>query len=146
MYQRILVPIDGSTTSECALDEAIKFVQQQNAQIKLLHVLEDIWYFDNENCLSYSELVDSMKRNGEKILKQAQNRLQQVGITAEIKLLEARGERVANVIVTEAKNNLANLIIIGTHGRSGFSRMLLGSVAENVVRAAHIPILLIRAS
>lgn len=146
MYQRILIPIDGSATSESALDEAIKFVQQQNVQIKLVHVLEDIGYFDSEDYLNYSELVDSMRRNGEKILKQAQNKLQQVGITVEIKLLEARGERIANVIVTEAKNNLANLIIIGTHGRSGFSRMLLGSVAESVVRAAHIPILLIRAS
>lgn len=146
MYQRILVPIDGSATSEYALDEAIKFAQQQNAQIKLVHVLEDVWYFDTESCSNYSELVDSMKRHGEKILKQAQNKLQQVGIAVEIKLLEARGERIAHVIVTEAKNNLANLIIIGTHGRSGFSRMLLGSVAESVVRAAHIPILLIRAS
>ena len=146
MYQRILVPIDGSATSEYALDEAIKFAQQQNAQIELVHVLEDIGYFDNEDYLNYSELVDSMRRNGEKILKQAQNKLQQFGITVEIKLLEARGERIANVIVAEAKSNLANLIIIGTHGRSGFSRMLLGSVAESVVRAAHIPILLIRAS
>lgn len=146
MYQRILVPIDGSATSEYALDEAIKFAQQQNAQIKLVHVLEDVWYFDTESCSNYSELVDSMKRHGEKILKQAQNKLQQVGIAVEIKLLEARGERIAHVIVTEAKNNFANLIIIGTHGRSGFSRMLLGSVAESVVRAAHIPILLIRAS
>lgn len=146
MYQRILVPIDGSATSEHALDEAIKFAQQQNAQIKLVHVLEDVWYFDNESCSNYSELVDSMRRHGEKILKQAQNKLQQIGITVEIKLLEARGERIANVIIAEAKSNLANLIIIGTHGRSGFSRMLLGSVAESVVRAAHIPILLIRAS
>lgn len=146
MYQRILVPIDGSATSEYALDEAIKFAQQQNAQIKLVHVVEDVWYFDTESCSNYSELVDSMRRHGEKILKQAQNKLQQVGIAVEIKLLEARGERIANVIVAEAKSNLANLIIIGTHGRSGFSRMLLGSVAESVVRAAHIPILLIRAS
>lgn len=145
MYQRILVPIDGSATSEYALDEVIKFAQQQNVQIKLVNVLEDVWYFDTESCSNYSELVDSMRCHGEKILKQAQNKLQQVGITAEIKLLEARGERIANVIITEAKNNLANLIIIGTHGRSGFSRMLLGSVAESVVRVAHIPILLIRA-
>lgn len=82
MYQRILVPLDGSATSEYALDEAIKFAQQQNAQIKLVHVLEDILYFDNEDCLNYSELVDSMRRNGEKILQQAQNKFQQVGITA----------------------------------------------------------------
>jgi len=146
MYQRILVPIDGSTTSERALDEAIKFAQQQNAQIELVHVLEDIWYFDSENYINYAELIHSMRCSGEKMLAQAQNKLQQAGVAAETKLLEARGDRVANVIIAEAKNSLADLIIIGTHGRSGFSRMLLGSIAEGVVRTAHIPILLIRGS
>lgn len=144
MYQRILVPIDGSATSERALDEAIKFAQQQNSRIELVHVLEDIWYFDNENYLNYAELVQTMRYSGEKILAQAQNKFLQAGVMVDIRLLEAQGERVANVIINEAKNSLADLIIIGTHGRSGFSRMLLGSIAEGVVRTAHIPILLIR--
>ena len=144
MYQRILVPIDGSATSERALDEAIKFAQQQNAQVEVIHVLEDIWYFDNEDYLNYAELIQSMRGIGEKILAQAQKKLKQAGVAAEIKLLETQGERIASVIVTEAENNLADLVIIGTHGRSGFSRMLMGSIAEGVVRTAHIPILLIR--
>ncbi len=144
MYQRILVPIDGSATSERALDEAIKFAQQQNSRIELVHVLEDIWYFDNENYLNYAELVQTMRYSGEKILAQAQNKFLQAGVMVDIRLLEAQGERVANVIINEAKNSLADLIFIGTHGRSGFSRMLMGSIAEGVVRMAHIPILLIR--
>ena len=144
MYQRILVPIDGSATSERALDEAIKFAQQQNSRIELVHVLEDIWYFDNENYLNYAELVQTMRYSGEKILAQAQNKFLQAGVMVDIRLLEAQGERVANVIINEAKNSLADLIIIGTHGRSGFSRMLMGSIAEGVVRMAHTPILLIR--
>ena len=146
MYQRILVPIDGSAISEHAVDEAIKFAEQHNAHIELVHVLEDIWYFDDENYMNYAELVDSMRCNGEKILAQAQNKLKQAGVAADIKLVEAQGGRIANVIITEAKNSLADLIIIGTHGRSGFSRMLLGSIAEGVIRTAHIPILLIRGS
>ncbi len=144
MYQRILVPIDGSATSERALDEAIKFAQQQNSRIELVHVLEDIWYFDNENYLNYAELVQTMRYSGEKILAQAQNKFLQAGVMVDIRLLETQGERVANVIINEAKNSLADLIIIGTHGRSGFNRMLLGSIAEGVMRMAHIPILLIR--
>jgi len=143
MYQRILVPVDGSATSERALDEAIKFAQQQNAQVEVVHVLEDISYFDNEDYLNYAELIQTMRGIGEKILAQAQKKLQQAGVVAEIKLLETQGERIASIIATEAKNNLADLIIIGTHGRSGFSRMLMGSIAEGVVRTAHIPILLI---
>ncbi|MEK7792372.1 MAG: universal stress protein [Pseudomonadota bacterium] len=144
MYQHILVPVDGSSTSDRALHEAIKFAQQQSARLMLVHVLEDIWYFDNENYINYAELVDSMRTGGEKMLKEAQEKVQQAGLTVETRLLEAKGERIANVIINEAKAYLADLIIIGTHGRSGFSRMLLGSIAEGVVRTAHIPVLLIR--
>jgi nucleotide-binding universal stress UspA family protein len=144
MYQHILVPIDGSPTSELALKEALKFAQQQNARLELVHVLEDIWYFDDGSMLNYAELLESMRSRGKKILDQAQMLAQQAGITVEIKLLEAGGERIANVIVEEAKQWSAELIIIGTHGRSGFNRLLLGSIAEGVVRTAHIPVLLIR--
>ena len=109
-----------------------------------MHVLEDIWYFDSENFLNYAELVHAMKCSGEKMLAQAQTKLQQAGVAVESKLLETHGERVANIITAEAKNSNADLIMIGTHGRSGFSHMLLGSVAEGVVRTTHIPVLLIR--
>lgn len=143
MYQRILVPVDGSATSGRALAEAIKFAQQHNARVEVAHVLEDIGYLDEENYLNYAGLVDSLKRSGEKMLAEAQMKLKQAGVPVETKLLEAKGERVAHVIIAEAKNAQADLIIVGTHGRSGFSRMLLGSVAEGVVRTADIPILLI---
>ena len=66
------------------------------------------------------------------------------GIEHETKLMVAQGERIVDVIINEAKSNSADLIIIGTHGRTGFSRILLGSVAEGVVRTTHIPTLLIR--
>lgn len=144
MYQRILVAIDGSPTSELALQEALKFAQQQNARLELVHVLEDIWYFNDDSMLNYAELLKSMRSNGKRILAQAQTLAQQAEVTTEIKLLEAGGKRIANVIVEEAECWSAELIIIGTHGRSGFSRLLLGSIAEGVVRTAHTPILLIR--
>lgn len=144
MYQHILLPLDGSPTSALALQEALKFAQQQNARLELMHVLEDVWYFEDGSMLNYAELLESMKISGKKILAQAQMLAQQEGITVEIKLLEAGGKRIANVIVEEAERWSAELIIIGTHGRSGFSRLLLGSIAEGVVRTAHIPILLIR--
>lgn len=146
MYQRILVPVDGSSTAEHALNEAIKFTQHQHAEVELVHVLEDVGYVDEENFLNYVELRDSMKSSGERILAQAQQKLNQAGLNVRCTLLEAHGERTANVISTAAKNLSADLIIIGTHGRTGFNRMLMGSVGEGVVRTAHIPILLIRGS
>ncbi len=144
MYQRFLVPIDGSATSEHALDEAIKFAQQQKAHIEVLYVVEDILFSENDDYNYYAELRHLLRSNGEKILARAQNKISQAGIEHETKLMVSQGERIVDVIIKEAKNNSADLIIIGTHGRTGFSRILLGSVAEGVVRTAHIPILLIR--
>ena len=144
MYQHILVPVDGSPTSDRALQEALKLAKQQNAQLALIHVMEEVWYVDNESYLNYAELQKSVRISSEKILARAQEAALQAGMTPTVKLLEARGDRIANVIVSEAKCWPADLIVIGTHGRSGFSHMLFGSVAEGVVRTAHIPVLLIR--
>jgi nucleotide-binding universal stress UspA family protein len=142
MYQHILIPVDGSPTSERALQEALRLAQQQSAQFELVYVVENL--LSKEGYVIYAELQETMRSNGRKILTQAQKVVQQAGMTAEVKLLEAGGERIANVIVAEAKRWSADLIVIGTHGRSGFSSLLFGSVAEGVVRTAHIPVLLIR--
>ena len=144
MYQRILIPVDGSPTSDRALGEALALARQQNVQLLLLHVIEEIHFVDIESSINYAELLESMRNSGTKILTQAQTVVQQAGMTAEVKLLEASGKRVASVIVTEAGRWPADLIVIGTHGRSGFSRLLFGSVAEGVVRTAQVPVLLIR--
>lgn len=144
MYQRILIPVDGSPTSDRALQEALALARQQNVQLLLLHVIEEIHFVDIESSINYAELLESMRSSGNKILTQAQTVVQQAGMTAEVKLLEASGKRVASVIVTEAGRWPADLIVIGTHGRSGFSRLLFGSVAEGVVRTAQVPVLLIR--
>lgn len=144
MYQRILIPVDGSPTSDRALGEAIALARQQNAQLQLLHVIEEIHFVDIESFISYAELQETMRNSGNKVLTQAQTAVQQTGMTAETKLLEASGKRVANVIVAEAERWPADLIVIGTHGRTGFSRLLFGSVAEGVVRTAPVPVLLIR--
>lgn len=143
MYQRILIPVDGSPTSERAIDEAVQFAYQQGAQVEVIMIIEDLLYFE-DNGVNYAALLNIVKSNNEKILAAAEHKFQQAGIAVVSKLLEAKGERIANKIVAEAKSFQADLIIIGTHGRSGFSRMVLGSVAEAVLRMAHIPILLIR--
>lgn len=146
MYQHILVPVDGSTTSEHALQEAIRLAQQQNAQLQLIHIVEDIFLPDTETYLDYAALQEAMKRNGENILEHAKNSALSANIKAQTKLLETAGERIATTIIAEAQRWPADLIVIGTHGRSGFNRLLFGSVAEGVVRTAQTPVLLIRGS
>lgn len=144
MYRHILVPMDGSNTSERALLEALGLARQQTAELELVYVMEDVLFLENEAYINYEEVQKSARSEGEKILAQAQAVVQQAGVRAEQRLLEARGERIASVIIEEARRWPADLIVIGTHGRSGFSRILFGSVAEGVVRTAHIPVLLVR--
>jgi nucleotide-binding universal stress UspA family protein len=146
MYQRILVPSDGSPTSQRALEEALGLARQvgQGAQLELLHVVEIILFPDSEIYFNYAELQKIMRSSGEKILAQAEKTVREAGIAVQKRLLEADGERIANVIVEEARRWPADLIVIGTHGRSGFSRILFGSVAEGVVHTADVPVLLIR--
>ncbi len=146
MYQRILVPLDGSPTSERALQEAIKLADGK-AQLRLIYVVEEIYLLDAEGYafLDLAQLQKAVRDTGERTLAVAAGQLQKFAITAETSLLEGGGEHVASVINSEAKRWEANLIVIGTHGRSGFNRLLMGSVAEGVVRGASIPVLLIRA-
>jgi nucleotide-binding universal stress UspA family protein len=144
MYQRILVPIDGSATSNLALQEVSKLAKQHSTQVELVYVMTDIHLMDANSYINYDEMKESLERAGRRILTEAQALMQQAGIAAEVKLLEAGGERIAGVILEEARRWSAELIVIGTHGRSGFSRVLFGSVAEGMVRMAHIPVLLIR--
>ncbi|HMC13214.1 MAG TPA: universal stress protein [Gallionellaceae bacterium] len=144
MYQRILVPVDGSETSRTALKEAIKLAQLFNARLKLVHVVENSRVFDAEGMVDYPAMRDIATKGGEQILSRAKEMAQQAGIAAETELLEPGVDRNENVIVAEAKQWLAELVVIGTHGRSGISRLLFGSVAEGVVRGSTMPVLLIR--
>ena len=144
MYKRILVPIDGSTTSDRALQEAIKLIDAQPAQLRLVHVVADLQYLDNEGYVDYMELRKLTRKIGERMLAKAEDIAQQADITVDTSLLEANGERIARVIDAEAISWTADLIVIGTHGRSGFSHLLFGSVADGVVRGASVPVLLVR--
>ncbi len=146
MYQRILVPIDGSSTAERALQEAIKLAAGK-AQLRLVYVIEEIYPLDTEGYayIDYVALQEAVRQTGKRTLAQAAEKAQRSGITAETALLDVPGERVASVIDGEALAWKADLIVIGTHGRSGLGRLLLGSVAEGVARGASVPVLLVRA-
>jgi nucleotide-binding universal stress UspA family protein len=94
--------------------------------------------------IDYTALQQMARRSGEQVLAHAVAAAQQAGLAAETDLLESDGRRVEDLIVAEAKRWMADLVVLGTHGRSGVSRLLFGSVAEGVVRGAHTPILLMR--
>lgn len=146
MYKRILVAVDGSSTSDLALQEATKLARTQEAKLRILHVVDEVTFNWDTEFAYLNEIQAALTKSGEEILRKAQTVAQETGVQADTKLAEIVqfGRRIANVIVEEADNWPADLIVIGTHGRRGFSHLLLGSVAEDVVRISPKPVLLIR--
>ncbi len=146
MYQRILVPVDGSGTANAGLDEAIKLARLTQATIRLVHVVDEMIVATGLEPAGamIGDLIPAMKAAGEKVLAGAQERVQAAGIPVETHLIENFGERTSDQVIEDAKGWPADLIVIGTHGRRGMRRLMLGSDAEQILRLSTVPVLLVR--
>jgi nucleotide-binding universal stress UspA family protein len=149
MYPKVLVAIDGSPTSDAALDEAITLAKAQGSMLRLVHVVDvGPAYLTAETSFQLDEYERALYQAGEQILEKALAKVRATGLEAETKLIQIAtiNEHPADELVAEAQRWSADLIVVGTHGRRGFRHLLLGSVAEGVIRSAKQPVLLIRAS
>ena len=146
MYQRILVTVDGSRTSDVALREAIRLAKQQQAKLRLVHVVDETRLAMYPEFRSPEALNEPLLKAGRKVLEKAEALVRENGMAAETTLLELDviKRHIPDMVVEEAQRWPADLIVIGTHGRRGVRHLLLGSVAEGVVRRATVPVLLIR--
>ena len=146
MFRRILVAVDGSSTSGLALQEAIKLAGEIRAQLRIVHVVDIVNLNLSVEFPNPTEIWDSMIKAGKEILRKAAAVANEAGIAVESGLIEidTLGQRIPEMIAADADAWSAELIVIGTHGRRGLSRLLMGSVAEGVVRVATKPVLLIR--
>lgn len=148
MARRILVPVDGSPTSNRGLAEAIKMAKSQKAKLCLLHVVDNsaITMAPDMGGVYTDQLFNLMRESGKKVLAKAAAAARGRGIKATTILVESITRPVADAIVAQAKKWGADLIVLGTHGRRGLSRLVMGSDAEGVVRTASVPVLLVRAT
>jgi nucleotide-binding universal stress UspA family protein len=145
MYQRILVPVDGSHTSTLGLQEAIRIAIDQRARLRVISVVDELIIAQNfEGLINAGDLIDALQDAGQKALKNAIALVRKHDLNVESALFETVGDRVSDIIVREAKKWKADLILMGTHGRRGFNRMVLGSDAEGVLRNAPVPVLMVR--
>ena len=148
MFKRILVPVDGSRTSESGLKTALRMARDNSADLILLHVVdENVLVLSGEYAgASYVDrLMADMREGGRKIIAKAAALAKKQGMAVKTVLVESVGpRRVADVIVQQAKKQRADAIVIGTHGRRGLSRMVMGSDAEEVVRSSPVPVVLVR--
>lgn len=146
MFKRILVAVDGSKTADQALQEAIDLAKEQQAQIRIVHVVDIVNINMGSEFPNPSEVTGAMIRGGQEILRNAESVVRATGVAVETRLIEIEnlGVRIPEMIADEADAWPADLIVLCTHGRRGLSHLLLGSVAEGVVRVATKPVLLIR--
>ena len=147
MYQRILVPVDGSSTSSAGLTEAVKLAKLTGARLLLLHVVDDLPMLMSAEGLSAmsGDIFALLKEGGEKVLENARASVASQGLAVDTKLLESLNGRLCDHVNQQVTEWKADLIVLGTHGRRGASRWLLGSDAEQVLRLATVPVLLVRA-
>lgn len=144
LYQHILVPIDGSETSMVAMKEAIKLGKALNSKITVVQVMAldpfiaDAYVKTGET----NELIERTRTYLLDILEQAKQQFSNEGITVETKLLE--GFIVHEEIIQAAQDLNADLIVMGSHGRTGVRKLVLGSVAQKVLDESHIPVLIVR--
>jgi nucleotide-binding universal stress UspA family protein len=148
MYQKILVPVDGSATSARGLAEAIALARLSGGQLRLLHVVDELSFaLGAEGFAGYTgDIFALLREGGAQILADARAQVEAAGLRVDTVLRDNTSGRVSDLVVAEARTWPADLIVIGTHGRRGAGRLFMGSDAEQVLRQAPVPVLLIRAA
>jgi nucleotide-binding universal stress UspA family protein len=144
MYRKILVPIDSSSTAALGLREAIRLAKNQNAALRVIHVVDRTAIIGvAEAGMNPRPVLAKLARSGRAVLEAARRSAKKLGVEAEVVLREPLSKRVADEVLSEAKKWRADLIVMGTHGRRGLRRLVLGSDAEQIVRLAEVPVLLV---
>lgn len=146
MYKRILVALDGSETSMRALTASLNLARQGGGRVRLVHVVEELAYlggFDPYGASS-GDLIKVIRENGAKVLATGLAAAGSAGVEADTVLCDNFGERLPEAVADAAKQWNADLIVVGTHGRRGMGRVLMGSGAEQIIRLSPVPVLVIR--
>lgn len=143
-YQHILVPVDGSETAYAALAQAADLAKAFQAKVTVVQVLTLDPYIAAEYITAQqtNELIERARRSIEEDLKNAQAKFAEFGIEADTQLLE--GQSISTEIAKAAKQLNADVVVIGSHGRTGLKKLLLGSVAQSVLGEVDVPVLIVK--
>jgi nucleotide-binding universal stress UspA family protein len=135
-----LVPVDFSKSSEIALNQAIKMARENRGKLLLVHVISATFAFPLK--AGFSDIFETLEKNARKSMKKLLQR-KRLKPTRDRSIF-ITGLDPAQAIVSQAKKSRASMIIMGSHGRTGLQKFLLGSVAERTLRYAHCPVLIVK--
>lgn len=144
-YRRILVAVDGSEASRRGLAEGLRLAKAEGADLSILHVVPDVVRYTPVSAAPPADLFAQLQESGRRLLEAARGTAAKQGIAAQTILAGSGGHNVADSIVRQARKRRADLVVLGTHGRRGLRRAVLGSDAEQVLRASPVPVLMVRA-
>jgi len=143
LFQNILVPFDLSTQSTRAFKVALDIAKNYNSKITLLTCLEgDAWQHKFYDSRADAELLKKQKKVTEKYLEKLESLADKNKVTVKSQIIKSKS--VVSDIVTFAKSRKHDLIVIGSHGRTGFDKVLLGSVANGVSQKTSCPVLIVK--
>jgi nucleotide-binding universal stress UspA family protein len=143
MFKSILIPIDASTNSQNAAMVGLEFARKLGASVRIVHVLQQRVMYP----LQVETFYDAEARaQGHEIIKPWHTNAERLGVTCETLVIESPLWNTGEAIVEAAKESNCDLIVMGTHGREGLERLMIGSVAERVSRLATQPVMLVRNS
>jgi nucleotide-binding universal stress UspA family protein len=145
MYQQILVAVDGSETSTRALAAAVELARESGARLQPLYVVDVPLMSYDVPGYDPSYVRDALVEEGRHVLADATALMAGAGVRGTPRIVETdlTGEDIAHRIQTAAQDFTADVVVLGTHGRRGVRRLVLGSVAEHFLRIATCPVLLI---
>jgi nucleotide-binding universal stress UspA family protein len=139
VYERILVPTDGSDCATEAFEHALDLAEVHDATLEALYVVDtSMAHMAPE--LGVDNILTALESQGESVLETARERAEERGVDVETTLVQG----IPRTAILEAIEDGADVVVMGTHGRSGLDRFLVGSVAERVVRSSPVPVLTIR--
>ncbi|MFC7214830.1 universal stress protein [Saliphagus sp. GCM10025334] len=139
MYERILLPTDGSETTGRALEHAIDLANQYDAALHVLYVIDKAVFAGD---VETGPIVEQFETVGDSVLEDVSGEAARAGVEPVITTLE-RGSPHTKIL-EYAESQGIDMIVMGTHGRTGLDRYLIGSVAEKVVRLSDAPVLTVR--
>ena len=138
LYDRILVPTDGSTSSRPAIEHSVDLASAHEATIHGVYVINTASFASIPTEGTWEGVSEMLEREGKEALEEIAEIAGERDVPVECVQLDGAPSRE---IVRYAEKHGCDLIVMGTHGRGGIDRLLLGSVAEKVVRSSRIPVL-----
>lgn len=145
MYKKILVAIDGSEIAAHALEHAINLSKCIQSELRAIYVVDCPTVFFSGSFYDPSLLQNAFIEEGSLVTTQAQKIFDQAGIKGDTQIVDTQGGHdIVGAISRAATDWMAECVVLGTHGRRGVQRALLGSTAEAFLRITNVPVLLIR--